>query len=125
MKRGQFLQQANLGVLAGVPTEVKDLFRIYRSWPTNDPNTDERYGAHALQQTAQGGGFRFEWSTSPTRASSVPIRARTSGSCGTSIDFELSHRKHNLWSWTMKLMTQEPPRLPVDDYSTALRNAVL
>jgi hypothetical protein len=26
--------------------------------------------------------------------------------------------------WTMKLMTQEPSRLPVDDYSAALRNAV-
>ena len=24
----------------------------------------------------------------------------------------------------MKLMTQEPPRLPVEDYSAALRNAV-
>jgi hypothetical protein len=24
----------------------------------------------------------------------------------------------------MKLMTQEPPRLPVEDYSTTLRNAV-
>jgi hypothetical protein len=24
----------------------------------------------------------------------------------------------------MKLMTQDPPRLPVDDYSAALRNAV-
>jgi hypothetical protein len=26
--------------------------------------------------------------------------------------------------WTMKLMTQEPSRLPVRDYSAALRNAV-
>jgi hypothetical protein len=25
---------------------------------------------------------------------------------------------------TMKLMTQDPPRLPVEDYSVALRNAV-
>jgi hypothetical protein len=37
---------------------------------------------------------------------------------------ELSHRKHQPLEWTLKLMMQEPPRLPVDDYSAALRDAV-